>query len=159
MPCFAILLSYTGRVLLIILAKPRKTRGVVMNQVSLVICFIMIVLFGSSNAYSSDIQGSPAPFNSGNMGYETTPVHKLGRGVANILTFYLEIPASELRAGECHHDTFAAFLTGTFQGIFTALYRGLTGVCDVITFFAPPYDKPLMEPEYAEESLSKETRD
>jgi putative exosortase-associated protein (TIGR04073 family) len=153
--------------------------GVFMKQVSLAVCCLTFALFGLSNAYSSDnhgyIQGaqststeivnqeeskqyeSAASADTKNMGYEKTPVNKLGRGVSNILTFYLEIPASIMRSGKNNGDSFWSFFTGTFQGVFTSLYRGLTGVCDTITFFAPPYDKPLMEPEYAEESLSKET--
>jgi putative exosortase-associated protein (TIGR04073 family) len=142
-----------------------------MKQVSLVFCFISFVLLGISNAYPSGNEGyvqgqapavsqpiAPAAhvYSTANTGYQNTPVNKLGRGVSNILTFYLEIPASMLQTCKCHGDSFASLLTGTLKGVVTALYRGLTGVCDTITFFAPPYDKPIMQPEYAEQSLSQE---
>ena len=144
-----------------------------MKQVSLAVCFITFIFLGISDAYSSGNEGyvqghapaevsqqsAPAApvYTSSNTGYQNTPVNKLGRGVSNILTFYLEIPASMLQTCKCHGDSFASLLTGTLKGVVTALYRGFTGVCDTLTFFAPPYDKPLMQPEYAEQSFDAAT--
>lgn len=144
-----------------------------MKQVSLAVSLIILGMFGVSNAYAQGnggyVQGqapaapmqvapaAPVVYTTSNNGYQNTPVNKLGRGLSNILTFYLEIPASELQTCKCQGDSFFSFFTGTLKGVFTALYRGFTGVLDTVTFFAPPYDQPLMQPEYAEQSLDRET--
>jgi putative exosortase-associated protein (TIGR04073 family) len=150
-----------------------KKMGVVMKIFSLVICLGIFVLSGSLNAYSSEnkgyIQGNPpaasepsaapdvnesqTPIHAGKMGYEKTPLNKLERGILNIATFYLEIPASEYRVTKDKDNAFFGATMGTVQGVFTALFRGLTGVLDTVTFLVPPYNKPLMVPEYAVDSL------
>jgi hypothetical protein len=38
---------------------------------------------------------------------------------------------------------------GLLQGTVLTLVRGVTGLFEVLTFVVPPYDKPIMEPEYA----------
>jgi len=45
------------------------------------------------------------------------------------------------------------------EGTITAVIRGFTGIFDALTFFAPPYDQPLMEPEYAINRADEELED
>ena len=139
-----------------------------MKQVFLVICLITFVLFSFSNAYSSDSkdnnsqttghEGSAekeaeALINTTDMRYKKTPLNKLGRGVLNVSTCFLEIPASMIRVSKEKDNTFLGVTIGTAQGLFTALLRSVTGVFDAVTFIIPPYSKTLMDPEYAIESL------
>jgi len=75
--------------------------------------------------------------------------HKLGRGITNILTGWIEIPkniAKEWRA----IDPFSGFVVGTCEGVAWGLGRTAAGCYDTLTFFLPiPADyAPLMEPEF-----------
>jgi putative exosortase-associated protein (TIGR04073 family) len=96
--------------------------------------------------------------NSEAMGYEQTPVNKLSRGVINTATCWAEIPADVARVSKATNPI-VGVTYGAVQGLFTGVVRGLLGVVDVATFFIPPYDKPLMEPEYAYERADKNMKD
>lgn len=74
---------------------------------------------------------------------------KLGRGIVNVLTGWVEIPkniATEWR----RTDPFSGFVVGTIKGIGWTIGRTISGAYDIITFPVPvPKEyKPLMEPEY-----------
>lgn len=92
------------------------------------------------------------PWDTRTMTLEETPVNKLLRGGANTLTFIAELPA-------CIWDTIKnkgvvrGCTLGLAEGIFTSFARLGTGLYDVVTCLIPPYDKPLLEPEYAIESF------
>jgi len=88
------------------------------------------------------------------MRYNKTPINKIGRGVANIATFYLEVPASMFQVSKDKGELLGLTL-GFFQGMFTSLLRLTVGVYDTVTFVIPSYSKPLMSPEYATESLEQ----
>jgi putative exosortase-associated protein (TIGR04073 family) len=127
-----------------------------MRYMFLIFC---LTLFGLSNAYAQiNTDQTAAPVNAANMGYEKSPVNKLGRGILNLSTFYLEVPASIMRVSKEKTNGFYGATVGTFQGFFTALYRGGVGLVDTVTFLAPPYNKPLMDPEYAIESMEDAER-
>ena len=80
--------------------------------------------------------------------YETTAVNKLGRGLVNTATFWAEVPAEMAKVSK-NSDPVLGCTLGVAQGTVNALIRGVTGVFDAVTFLVPPYDKPLMRPEYA----------
>jgi len=44
---------------------------------------------------------------------------------------------------------------GIVEGVYTSVFRVLTGAFDTVTFIIPPYNKPLMEPAYAVDSLEE----
>jgi putative exosortase-associated protein (TIGR04073 family) len=77
-----------------------------------------------------------------------SPMHKLGRGAMNTLTFWAEIPQAMVKVS-VDKDPVTGCTLGLVQGIGTALARGATALADVLTFPIPPYDRPLMNPEYA----------
>ncbi|MFA5090640.1 MAG: exosortase system-associated protein, TIGR04073 family [Candidatus Omnitrophota bacterium] len=135
-----------------------------MKITSLIICLGAILLFSSSRVYaldskenSSQVDESGAVIDTADMRYGKTPLNKLCRGVANILTFYLEVPASMFRVAEERGEILGCSL-GMFQGLFTGLLRGIVGVYDTATFIIPSYNKPLMKPEYAIQSLEEAYR-
>lgn len=84
--------------------------------------------------------------------WPATPLHKLERGVINIITCPIELPASMLSVADEKGEIFGLFI-GAAEGVFTTLFRALAGVYDTATFLIPSYSKPIMEPEYAIQSL------
>jgi putative exosortase-associated protein (TIGR04073 family) len=80
-----------------------------------------------------------------------TPVNKLIRGLVNSLTFLVEIPASICDVTKRKGGLAGATL-GVADGFFTSFMRLGTGLFDVVTCPIPPYDKPLLKPEYAIDS-------
>jgi len=75
--------------------------------------------------------------------------HKLGRGLVNVLTGWIEIPkniAEEWRAS----DPFTGFIVGTIKGIGWGFGRTVAGVYEVVTFpFPIPRNyQPVMQPEF-----------
>jgi len=134
-----------------------------MKKLILGFCLAGFVLFNFSGVYAQD--ASPATetieqskdtalIDTADMRYNKTPINKLGRGLANIGTFYLEVPASMTRVSKDKGE-FLGFTVGFFQGIFTSLFRLTVGLYDTVTFIIPSYSKPLMQPEYATESLER----
>ncbi|MBN1913965.1 MAG: hypothetical protein JW788_06155 [Candidatus Omnitrophica bacterium] len=82
-----------------------------------------------------------------------TPVNKLFRGVINIFTFFLEIPASM-----CDSSHRKNMLLKTANGIVTSFVRLGTAIFDTITCVIPPYDKPILKPEFAVDSLKEKSQ-
>jgi len=106
----------------------------------------------SSPGNVTQAQGSKVVLDTGTIRYDNTPLNKLSRGLGNTLTCYFELPASIFRTG-VERGPFLAWIIGPVNGLFTTLVRFGTGVFDTATFLIPPYGKPLMNPEYASDSL------
>lgn len=116
---------------------------------------LILVLVFSANIYAEDSKTTGAGekdagalINTTDMRYEKSPLNKLGRGIINTLTCVVEIPAETYKVSE-DKDPLVGCTLGLVEGFFTAMLRGLTGIFDTVTFIIPPYDKPLMQPEYA----------
>ncbi len=77
------------------------------------------------------------------------PATKLGRGLANFLTGWVEIPAEIGRQVEKKGE-FAAIFVGPVLGFCKAIGRTAVGVYDALTFPIPfPAEyKPVIEPEF-----------
>jgi putative exosortase-associated protein (TIGR04073 family) len=90
--------------------------------------------------------------------YEKSPLNKLARGVMNTATFWAEIPASVCSVSK-EKDPLSGFTLGAVQGTFNAVLRGITGMFDALTFVIPPYDKPLMEPEYSFKAADEQIKE
>lgn len=86
-----------------------------------------------------------------------TPLHKLERGLINICTCPVELPASMMSVADEKGEIFGFFI-GAAEGLFTTAFRAISGVYDTLTFFIPSYCKPLMEPEYAIQSLENASK-
>ena len=74
---------------------------------------------------------------------------KLGRGVANVLTGWVELPKNIYNTS-IEENAFAGMTLGLAKGLGMTLVRTGSGVYEVATFpFPLPDDyKPVMEPEY-----------
>lgn len=81
--------------------------------------------------------------------YAGDPIQKLGRGITNTATGWLEIPREIGRSVEKSGDI-AGIFVGPLKGVFKGLGRTTAGIYDIITFLIPlprRYE-PLIEPEY-----------
>ena len=132
-----------------------------MKKYALIYCLAVVILLSFTNAYASESQkqacGEKEPsalINTADMRYTKTPLNKLQRGAFNLSTCFLEVPASVFRVSK-EKGEFIGFFVGPIQGLFTTLLRAATGIYDIVTFPIPAYDKPLMQPEYAFDSLDQ----
>ena len=75
--------------------------------------------------------------------------HKLGRGLVNVGTGWIELPKG-IRDGSQQEHPLVGVTTGLFKGLGLGLLRTGVGVLEVITFPFPwPKDyAPVYEPEY-----------
>lgn len=86
--------------------------------------------------------------------YPTNIGEKLGGGIANIVTGFVEIPKTMIVTS--HKDGIAYGMTnGFFVGLVHAVGRTLSGVFDVATFIIPT--TPLVKSEYIWNDFDKET--
>ena len=76
---------------------------------------------------------------------EANAATKLGNGVVNLLTGWMELPIQIHKT--CKEEGPVKGLTyGFVNGIAQTVIRTGAGLFDMIMFPAPPFDKPLMEP-------------
>jgi putative exosortase-associated protein (TIGR04073 family) len=104
----------------------------------------MVIIPNIARAEDEDSYG----FDTADIQYENSPVNKLGRGLINTATCWAEIPGEVARVSN-ETNPAIGFTLGVVQGTINTLIRGAMGIVDTLTFFAPPYDKPMMKPEYA----------
>ncbi|MFA5262136.1 MAG: exosortase system-associated protein, TIGR04073 family [Candidatus Omnitrophota bacterium] len=146
-----------------------------MKKFCLAVCVVMSFLLNTALAFSQDAteagvstevsaakesreaKEKSEPINTVDMSetYGKTPFNKLTRGVLNMSTFFFEVPAGVIRVGKEKDNYFIGATIGTAQGFFACILRAVTGVFDTVTFVIPPYNKPVMEPEYAVQSLEE----
>lgn len=82
------------------------------------------------------------------------PIHKMGRGVVNVLTGWLELP-KQLHLGSQEDNPAAGLGMGLMKGAGLTLLRGGMGLFEAVTFpvpypkgFASPYEQMEL-PDYA----------
>lgn len=77
------------------------------------------------------------------------PLRKLGRGLANTASGWLEVPAEIFREADRHADI-GGFIAAPFKGLFKAVGRTVVGIYEVATFIIPlpSQYRPLIEPEF-----------
>ncbi len=80
--------------------------------------------------------------------YGNSAVNKLDRGLINGATFWMELPAEVAKVSK-EQNPAMGMTVGVVQGTITSVVRAGTALFDTVTFFAPPYNKPVMKPEYA----------
>ena len=72
---------------------------------------------------------------------------KLGRGLINGATGWCEYPKQIVETSR--EENAAVGLTwGQVKGVGMGIARTGAGIYDTVTFPVPPYDEPIMEPEY-----------
>jgi len=79
--------------------------------------------------------------------YDDSPANKMGMGMINAATSWTELPRQVARVSE-EDNALAGWTLGLGAGVVTGLARGVSGAFDMATCGLPPYDQPLMEPEY-----------
>ena len=74
---------------------------------------------------------------------------KLGRGFANLMTGWLEIP-KQIHHVARHDGALAAVWRGTFEGVGMFVVRTVAGMYEMVTFPfpLPPRYQPMFEPPY-----------
>lgn len=79
--------------------------------------------------------------------YSDSWANKMGNGVINTTTSWMDLPNRVAEVSE-EHNILVGMTIGATQGIASGLVRGASGVYDMATFGFSPYDRPPMKPEY-----------
>lgn len=79
---------------------------------------------------------------------------KLGNGIANVATGFVEIPRTIRVANRAEGPAYAA-TAGLMTGIVHMLGRTLSGAYDLATFVIPT--RPIVNPDYVWQDFDKET--
>jgi putative exosortase-associated protein (TIGR04073 family) len=90
--------------------------------------------------------------------YGQKPINKLDRGLINLTTFWMELPGEMAKVSN-EQNPLLGVTVGTVQGLFASVVRAGSGLFDTVTFFVPPYDKPIVKPEYAYNRADEEMRE
>ncbi|GEM_PF-1227259 len=75
------------------------------------------------------------------------PGTKITRGIVNVATGWLEVPAQMAEQKKTDTTQVWWFFHGLLRGGTLALARTCYGVWDIVTFPVAPYNAPLMEPD------------
>jgi putative exosortase-associated protein (TIGR04073 family) len=103
------------------------------------VCAVSLSTATAAWAQEADRPGQPVPDRVDEMmgKYNLHPAFdKLGRGTANFLGGWLEIPLN-IQKRYAANDTAGSLFTGTAHGIFRGLLRTVVGAYEVVTFFLP----------------------
>lgn len=79
--------------------------------------------------------------------YDNSPVTKGSDGLLNATTFWAEMPR-EVYDTSADSNILNGVTFGFARGLIYGFGRGIAGVVDTTTFILPPYDEPLVEPDY-----------
>lgn len=81
--------------------------------------------------------------------------NKLGDGVLNVATCWTDAPK---QADKVTQDKGAleGYTVGLGEGVVKGIVRVVAGAYDTATFMLPPYDEPMMKPEYSVNQPNKE---
>ena len=123
-----------------------------MKKILLILSALICILTFAGGIYAEEdeayIGNADYAVSDTKINYEDSALNKLGRGVTNTATCWAEIPAAVCKVSK-EKDPFLGATVGVVQGTVTTLVRGATGIIDALTCLIPPYDKPMMQPEYA----------
>lgn len=72
------------------------------------------------------------------------PIHKMGRGVVNVLTGWIELP-KQIHLGKQEENPVAGISRGLVKGVGLTVLRGGIGLYEAFTF-AFPYPKGFVSP-------------
>lgn len=72
---------------------------------------------------------------------------KLSRGLVNGLTGIVEVP-KQIYLVSKEREPITGITYGLAKGICYGVLRTATGVYDIVSFPIPPYNKPVMDPEF-----------
>jgi putative exosortase-associated protein (TIGR04073 family) len=120
---------------------------------------VLALIFGSlaigycqddpaDGVYDVTFASPPVEFDRDEISFANSPINKLERGVVNMATFWMELPAEIAKVSK-EQDPAAGFTVGMVNGIIISAVRGATAIYDTATFPVASYTKPMMKPEYA----------
>ncbi|OGX45820.1 MAG: hypothetical protein A3G38_00375 [Omnitrophica WOR_2 bacterium RIFCSPLOWO2_12_FULL_51_8] len=128
-----------------------------------IICFLIIFAFIFTFRLYAAEQGekgeeeviySPKAVDAQKFTLQKTPVNKLVRGFVNMTLCWAELFAQPIKVSK-ERNPGVGLTLGLVEGVFLSALRAATGLFDTVTCLIPPYDRPLMKPEYAFESPEK----
>ena len=79
--------------------------------------------------------------------YADNALHKLGRGLTNASSGWLEVPKAIYEESK-EHNPLIGLTYGTGKGAIKCVGRTGVGAFEAGTFLAPKYDETMLEPEY-----------
>ena len=130
-----------------------------MRKKALVVILLLLIGLLPGTVFCQEYRGDyRRSLDRDEINYQNSPVNKLGRGAVNTVTCWAEIPSEVIRVTQ-EKDPLAGATLGLVEGTLTGIVRGITGIADMLTFFAPPYDKPYMKPEYPLVGLAKKMKE
>ena len=137
------------------------------NAILILILLSVISLFSSITAYAGyesdeyidfgEIKRLPV-VDLDKVPYSEKAINKLDRGVVNAATFWMEVPAEVARVSN-EKDPFLGVTVGVVRGLVASIFRAGSAAFDTTTFLMPPYDKPLVKPEYAYNRADREIKE
>lgn len=112
-----------------------------MKKMIALACLMALATAGTASAASSDIGREQSEV--------SKMLHKLGRGIVNIFTCWVEVPRQVAKEWE-RTDPATGVVLGTVKGVGWGFTRLATGVYETFTFpFPVPSDyAPMLEPEF-----------
>ncbi|MDD5282351.1 MAG: exosortase system-associated protein, TIGR04073 family [Candidatus Omnitrophica bacterium] len=127
-----------------------------MKNLILVLSVLVLIFGGLTIGYCYDNEADgeytfnspPVEIDRDEIPYGNSAINKLERGVINMATFWMEIPAEVAKVSK-EQDPAAGVTVGVVNGVITSAIRGVTAIYDTATFPVPSYTKPAMKPEYA----------
>ena len=139
-----------------------------MKKIMLVVFTLVSIMAVSSYVYAQaepsndeyiEIGGSQKipVIDADNIPYTETAMNKLDRGLVNDATFWTEIPAEVAKVAK-ERDPLTGATAGLVSGTIKSVVRAGTALFDTFTFFMPPYDKPIMKPEFAYQNADAKLR-
>jgi len=149
-----------------------------MKKMLFVIFVLVFVWSLAETAYAQTGKGpliAPAPLNNFNnyinepvmsedgyiksdyKAFADSPVEKGGFGVINTATAWTEIPKQIAETTDQSNIVLGATV-GLGMGVVSGIARGVSGAYDMVTCGLPPYDKPLIKPEYKSADPNKELK-
>jgi len=127
---------------------------------------VLVLIFGSLTVgycYSDDdsceftFSSPPVDIDRDDISFVQTPVNKLERGIINMATFWMELPAEVAKVSK-EQDPAAGATVGVVNGVIISAVRGATALYDTATFPVASYSKPAMKPEYAWQAADEKIR-
>ncbi|MCK9603073.1 MAG: exosortase system-associated protein, TIGR04073 family [Candidatus Omnitrophica bacterium] len=79
--------------------------------------------------------------------YDNCPISKGGDGALNTVAAWVDVP-KEINKETQQNNIFSGLTVGFGKGLVTGITRGIAGAVDIVTCGLPPYNEPLMKPEY-----------
>ncbi|MBM3244648.1 MAG: exosortase system-associated protein, TIGR04073 family [Candidatus Omnitrophica bacterium] len=89
--------------------------------------------------------------------YYDSPADKLGTGMINAATAWADIP-QQIGKTTGEHNVLVGMTYGFGKGIVSGIKRGVSAAYDMSTCGLPPYDKPMVRPEFTSDNPNQDLK-